>query len=269
VSDTGYYDDAHKASGDALRAAIRRDAFGEDIGQFSWLTADEHRRFFEWLGLDSSSHVLEVACGSGGPALFMAETVGCRVTGVDIHEGGVATASAAASERGLADRAVFKCVDARRPLPFPDAGFDAVICIDSINHMYERGAVLAEWLRVLRPGGLALFTDPIMVSGLLRREEMLIRSNAMGEFVFTPPGVDESLLREAGFADVRVEDVTSNMADVAEAWAASRERHRDDLERIEGTEAYAAFQHFLEVVGTLARERRLSRIAYVAARPEQ
>jgi hypothetical protein len=89
----------------------------------------------------------------------------------------------------------------------------------------------------------------------------------MGELVFTPDGIDEQLVRDAGFVDVRVEDVTANMWEVPERWRAARERHRAQLDDLEGPEANAAFQHFLEVVETLARERRLSRMAIVATRP--
>jgi SAM-dependent methyltransferase len=210
--DTGFYDTAYGHFSDELYAAIRQAAFGEDIGQNSWLTADELRTFCEWLGVDTSTELLEVASGSGGPALFTVETTGCRLFGVDLHDEGVAAANRAAQERGLADRARFVCVDARKTLPVDAGSFDAVICIDSINHMYERSAVLREWRRVLRPSGRVLFTDPITVTGLLRREEMILRGGGMGEFVFTPPGLDQRLLEEAGFADVRAEDVTENAA---------------------------------------------------------
>ena len=211
--------------------------------------------------------MLEVASGSGGPALFMASETGCRVTGVDLHDAGVLAANAAASEQGLSDRARFVRGDAREPLPFDDGSFDAVVCIDSINHMYERSRVLADWHRVLRRGGRLLFTDPITVTGMIRREEMVARSGSMGEFVFTAPGLDEALLEGAGFEEIRVEDVTSNMAAVAAAWRKARARHAADLDRIEGAEANARFQEFLSVVERLASERRLSRFAYFARRP--
>jgi hypothetical protein len=51
---------------------------------------------------------------------------------------------------------------------------------------------------MLRPGGRVLFTDPITIAGMLRREEMIIRSAGMGEFVLTPAGVDQALLRQVG-----------------------------------------------------------------------
>jgi SAM-dependent methyltransferase len=197
--DTAFYDATYGRFAERLSASIRAQAFGEDIGQNSWLTADEYRTFFDWLGLDESSEVLEVASGSGGPALFMVREIGCHVTGIDLHERGVAAANEAAGQRGLADRARFVSGDARDLSLFEDDSFDAVVCIDSINHVYDRRRALQEWHRVLRPGGRALFTDPITVAGMIRREEMVVRSGSMGEFVFTPPGVDEGLLGGAGF----------------------------------------------------------------------
>ena len=265
--DTAYYDRTYEAAADELYARIRLEAFGEEIGQFSWLTADEYQRFFALLGIDPSSHVLEVASGSGGPALFMAQETGCRVTGLDIHEAGVDAANAKARDLGLADRASFVCADAQQRLPFDDGLFDALTCIDSFNHLYDREHVLGEWHRVLCPGARLLLTDPITVTGMLRREEMISRSGSMGEFVFTPPGVDEQLLRNAGFVDIRVEDVTESMDRVASRWRAARATHREALDGIEGEKEDAAFQSFLDTVATLARERRLSRFAYLASKP--
>jgi SAM-dependent methyltransferase len=265
--DAWHYDSTYSRFADELNAAIRREAFGEDIGQNSWLTADEHRKFATWLGLDAASEVLDIACGSGGPALYMAQVSGCRVTGVDIQQPGIDAANAMAKAKSLSERARFLAVDARAPLPFADASFDAVVCIDSINHMYERLRVFEDWHRVLRSGGRILFTDPITVTGMIRREEMMVRSGGMGDFVFTAPGSDELLVRAAGFDILRVEDLTENMATVAAARRAARAKRARDLDRVEGVEANASFQTFLAMVQTLAAERRLSRLAYVATKP--
>src|SRR5579864_65038 len=85
-----------------MYAQIRQEAFGEDIGQNSWLTADEQDRFLEWLDLRPGKTLLDVACGAGGPALRIAATTGCSVTGIDVHEQAVATANSLAAQRGLA-----------------------------------------------------------------------------------------------------------------------------------------------------------------------
>ena len=64
----------------ALYEQIRREAFGEDIGQNSWLTADEQDKFLTWLDLSPSKNLLDVACGAGGPALRISAVTGCSVT---------------------------------------------------------------------------------------------------------------------------------------------------------------------------------------------
>ena len=65
--DKRFYDTLFSGSAEDLHARIREEAFGEEIGQNSWLTADEHRRFFGLLELGAESQVLEVASGTGGP----------------------------------------------------------------------------------------------------------------------------------------------------------------------------------------------------------
>lgn len=268
-SNSNLFDRAYRSatSPDELQRTIRRAAFGEDLGQFSWTTADEQRRFHALLGLGLDTHVLDVASGSGGPALFMVRSTGCRLTGVDIHDRGVATANAAAVRDGLDDRARFLVHDARDPYPFDDAAFDVVVSFDSINHVFDRAPVFAEWRRVLRPGGQVLYTDAVVVTGPLRREEILARSASMGEFVFTPAGADEARLHDAGFVDVRVDDLSDAVAGVAQRWFEAREGLARELDHAEGPEANAAFQSFLENVHRLAAERRLSRFAYSATKP--
>ena len=264
--DTGFYDRNFVRSADELNAAIRAAAFGEDIGQFSWTTADEHRRFQAELGLGPDSRVLEVASGSGGPGLFLVRSTGCRVVGIDIHEGGIETANGAAREGGLAERASFVLHDAQMPLPFDDASFDAIVCIDSMNHLFDREAVFREWSRVLNDNGRFLFTDAVIVCAPLRREEMMHRSPAMGEFLFTPFGWYERALAEAGFDDVRVEDVTTNIVAVVERWHAARVEAEEGLRELEGTTKYEEFQQFLATTALVAREGRLGRYAYMGSR---
>src|SRR5688500_4702419 len=174
---------------DDAYAAVRREAFGEDIGQNGWTTAEEQDRFIAWLGLGPGDRVLDVACGAGGPARRLARLTGCGVLGIDIHEQGIAQARALAAQEGLADRVAFERADASQPLLLPDAAFDAVVCIDAINHLPDRPAVLRDWARVLKPGGRVLFTDPITVTGPLANAEIAVRS-AIAFFLFVPPGYD-------------------------------------------------------------------------------
>jgi cyclopropane fatty-acyl-phospholipid synthase-like methyltransferase len=242
---------------------IRREAFGEDIGQNSWLTSDEQDRFLEWLDLSPGKTLLDVACGAGGPALRIAAKTGCLVVGIDVHEQALATARSLAVQRGLAERTEFRATDAAGPLPFPDVSFDAIICIDAINHFPHRPGVIAEWARLLRAGGRLLFTDPITVTGALTNAEIAVRSSA-GFYLLVPHGYDERTIAQCGLQLLVCEDVTANMAKVAEARGAARASRSNALREIEGDQAYDGQQEFLAVAARIAREGRLSRFVYVA-----
>jgi SAM-dependent methyltransferase len=249
-----------------LYGAVRRDAWGDDIGQNSWLTRTELERFGAQLGLRRSSRLLEVACGSGGPALHLARLTGCEVVGVDLREDGVAQATRMAREAGLDGLARFLRADASEPLPLEAGAFDALPCVDAVNHHRDRARVFADWARLLAPGGRLLVTDPITVTGALGSDEIAVRAS-IGYFVFVPPGEDERLLREAGLRVVAVEDATENMAAVAERWLAARAARAAPLRAIEGDDTFDGQQRFLDVAAVLARERRLSRLVYLAEKP--
>ena len=246
-----------------MLARIRQKTFGEDFGQNSWTTAEEYRRWAEWLDLNKSTQVLEVASGSGGPAIFLAKLCGGRITGIDINAHGIAAAVQRAQAQGLADRVAFEEVDAGVTLPFPDVAFDAILCVDSANHFADRLRVLKEWRRILKPGGRALFTDPVVITGLVSSEEFEVRSS-VGYFLFAPPGVNERLIEEAGFELARQEDVSENAAAVSKRWYDARAEDYDALVQIEGEERYVKLQQFFSVVHRLTSERRLSRFVYMA-----
>lgn len=246
-----------------LLAEVRREAFGEDVGQNGWLTVDEQDLFIDWLGLSESDRLLDIACGSGGPTLRIAKIAGCEVTGIDLHEDAIANATSYAEQQGLAERASFQVADGAHALDFDSARFDVLMCIDAINHLPDRARVLEEWHRVLKPGGRLLFTDPIVVTGPLTNDEITIRAS-IGVFLFVPDGTDERMLHDAGFAVERVEDRTPNMARNARGWLDARARHEAALRELEGDEAFDGQQVFLETAACLAEQKRLSRKVFVA-----
>src|SRR5215813_3400650 len=205
------YNNVYSGFGSDAEVAVRRRTYGEDIGQSSWMTADEWLRFADQLGETDASEVLEVGSGSGGPAIYLALKRGCRVTGVDINEHGVRNAIALAADRGVADRVDFRVTNAGAALPFPAARFDAIVSNDAMCHIDQRLAVLHEWHRVLRAEGRALFTDALVITGPVSHEELAIRSS-IGFYLFVPPGENERLLREVGFQLLGVEDVTGSAA---------------------------------------------------------
>lgn len=242
-------------------AEIRRETYGDDIGQNSWITTEEYDAFYSWLNLSPGNQVLEIASGSGGPALYLAKKFGCRITGVDINEEGVKTARKQAIDAKITN-AEFKLADVNQRLPFEEESFDAVMCIDSMNHFRDRLGFLQEWHRLLKPGKRALFTDPVVITGPVSNEELAARSN-IGFFLFVPLEITKSYIQEAGFQLIHCEDVTGNIERTSGRWHASRQKHRADLIKIEGNERFEGLQTFLSTVHTLTRERRLSRFVFL------
>jgi SAM-dependent methyltransferase len=247
---------------------VRREAYGEDIGQHSWLLAEAYRRYLGWLALESVSSILDVACGAGGPALYLGRTCGCQVQGMDIQEAAIAAANQQARAAQLDARVRFRQGGAGQPLPFASDSFDAILCIDAINHLPQRPRVLLEWRRVLKPGGHLLFTDPAIISGVVSNEELAVRSSN-GYFLFTPPGENDRLLVAAGFEVLRQEDSTEAVASLAQRRHDARVAHREALLALEGEESFEAMQRFLTVAAMLAGERRLSRMVFLARKAEE
>ena len=257
------YDNIYGNYESLAEAAVRHETYGEDIGQSSWMTATEWLRFADQLQVQADSNVLEVGSGSGGPAVYLAAARGCRVTGVDINHHGIRNAARLAEARGVADRVKFQTVDASQPLPFPAATFDAVVSNDAMCHIANRVDVLRDWHRVIRPHGRILFTDAMVITGLVSHEELAVRSS-IGFYLFLPPGENERLIARAGFTLLGSEDVTGSAAVIAQRWHDARDQHRAQLVEREGDANFAGLQRFLACVQRRSAERRLSRYCYLA-----
>jgi ubiquinone/menaquinone biosynthesis C-methylase UbiE len=242
---------------------VRKETYGEDFGQSSWVTAEEYRRFCEMLGLRAGDAVLDVGCGSGGPALFLARQTGCRVTGVDISEAGIQAGETLVRQAGMQAAVTFNRADVCEPLPFESGKFNALVCMDVVCHLRDRGRIFKDWHRVLGTGGRLVVTDPVVVTGLASKEDLATRSST-GHFEFCPPGVNERLLRDAGFDLAPTLDETEHEAAVSKRWHDARAARSGELIRLEGEETFAGLQRFLATVHRLCDERRLSRHVYLA-----
>lgn len=260
------YDTSYENYAARLYQEVRRETYGEDVGQTGWMTTAELRRFFGLLELGAGSRVLEIGCGAGGCAAFMVENAGCHVTGLDLNESGIRNARELARARGLESRARFEVIDASQGLPFAESAFDAVFSNDAMCHISGRLAVLKEWHRVLRPGGRMLFTDAMIVSGLLTNLEIATRSS-IGYYLFLPPGENERLIAQAGFQLLGADDLTESAAVIAARWHRARAQRRAELSKIEGESTFEGLQKFLSTVETVSGERRLSRFAYWGVKP--
>lgn len=108
-------------------------------------------RLAELLIIDKDTRILEIGCGTGGNACYLANKYGCRITGIDIAEHMVKQAQIRAEELGLTDRVAFKMGDAY-DLDFPDNSFDIVFTI-FVSQFLDPSVAFKEFNRVLDQGG--------------------------------------------------------------------------------------------------------------------
>ncbi len=110
------------------------------------------------LTIRPDSHLLDVGSGVGGPARYVADKWGCRVTGIDLTPEYVEVAKSLTRRVGLEDRVSFHCGSALA-LPFTDAVFDGAYMLHVGMNIADKPALFAEVRRVLRPRGFFAIFD--------------------------------------------------------------------------------------------------------------
>src|SRR5215216_1270414 len=128
IGSTAWYD-ALRASPSAVVRRVRKGAYGEGgyVDQDGFMTADEILALARATGVTAGARVLDVCCGSAGPALELVRRLGCRVVGVDLSRAGVWHGRSQARARGFGSSASF-VVGAAERLPFV-ARFDAALLL--------------------------------------------------------------------------------------------------------------------------------------------
>jgi ubiquinone/menaquinone biosynthesis C-methylase UbiE len=128
------------------------------------------------LGDVHGRHVLDYGCGTGGTATQLLAQ-GAQVTGFDISHARLMEArQRVAGEPGDAATGLLQC--AAEMLPFSDGAFDAVLGKQILHHLDLKIAI-PEIARVLRPGGRAVFLEPLIHNPILegyRRLTLHLRS---------------------------------------------------------------------------------------------
>jgi ubiquinone/menaquinone biosynthesis C-methylase UbiE len=138
------------------------------VRRWIWRAIGEFRRNEEAHDLydANAKDVLDYGCGPGYLAKHLIEEGAKSVTGIDVSDAEIERARERVQEEGVADKCRFLVEDAHH-MSFPDDSFDVIVG-DSILHHLELRQALLEIRRVLRPGGRAVFLEPLWHNPLLR-----------------------------------------------------------------------------------------------------
>jgi ubiquinone/menaquinone biosynthesis C-methylase UbiE len=151
--------------------------------------------------------VLDVCCGLGGPARWLAHRLGCKVTGLDLTSSRIEAARRLTERVGLSKLVDFVESDATR-MPIPSRRFDRVISQEAWVHIDDKAALLTECQRVLKSDGRLAFTDIIACVPLTAAETEQLAQDMRFPPIVTPESYVERLA-SAGFTVGRQDDLST------------------------------------------------------------
>lgn len=248
---TARYSALHQLDSPANRL-IRETIWGRerDIGQQSFISPGDLDALAVRIGISADDHVLDIGSGTGGPAVHLARTTGCRVTGVDLNPVGVEVGGTLAASAGLSDRVAFHLGDAAE-LSFPDGHFDAALSINVFNVFPDKLAVLRGIHRVLRPDRTWAFLsgtfDPM--DDAARRA--MSRGGRVPQHYDSLAGYRDKLT-EAGFVIEEITEFVSPFRTEVARWRDAYVTHRDAVAADEGEQQaddhIAFFETYLRLI---------------------
>jgi len=145
----------------------------------------------------TAERVLDIGSGLGGPARYLAQVHGCRVTGIDLTAEFVTTAADLTRRAQLGDRVAFQQASAL-DLPFPDASFDLAWSQNVAMNIADRARYYAEMRRVLKPGGRLAIQDVAQGPGGPPHYPVMWADTPVTSFLRTPEET-RALLEGAAF----------------------------------------------------------------------
>jgi ubiquinone/menaquinone biosynthesis C-methylase UbiE len=152
--------------------------------------------------LQAGQSVLEIGCGIGSTACYLAAKRDCAVTAIDISPRMVARSQERAKRRGVGARVEFKVADAQR-LPFEEGVFDGVIDESVTAFAQDKHRALSEYVRVAKPGGYVGLNE---VTWIKTPPPQLVRyaSLIMAGADFLTAAGWQAVLEGAGLGDLAV-----------------------------------------------------------------
>ena len=169
--------------------------------------------------LTGNEHLLDVGCGIGGAARFIAAQTGCKVTGIDLTPAYIEAARALTRLTGQDGAVAFKVASAL-DMPFENGEFDAAITIHVAMNIQDRAALYGEIARVLKPGAVFCVYDVMKIDEAPLTFPVPWAQSEKTSHLTTPEET-QALLEQAGFEVRDVEDRSEAAAEFFQQAAAA------------------------------------------------
>ena len=162
----------------------------------------------EVANIKSSDVILDAGCGIGGSSIFLAEKIGCNVTGISLSEKQVNKAKELAVKKNVETQVDFKVMN-YCATNFPHESFDIVWGCESICYADDKEQFIKEAWRLLKPGGRLVVADGF-VTDFKNNDQPTIRSWLDGWQVnyLESPERFQQFMQSAGFKNISFSDIS-------------------------------------------------------------
>jgi len=202
-------ENAYKDSWDLNNShAIHYGYWDEKVKSFPGSLLRMNEVMAELARVEATDVILDAGCGIGGSSIFLAEKIGCNVTGISLSERQISKAKELALGKKIDDKARFEVMD-YCATSFADGSFDIIWGCESICYADDKEKFIKEAWRLLKPGGRLVVADGF-VTDFKNNDQPTIRKWLDGWQVnyLESPERFHQFMKNTGFQNISFRDIS-------------------------------------------------------------
>lgn len=186
------------------------------------------------LNIEPTDKLMDVGCGIGGPARYLAGKFGCDITGFSTSQEGIARARKLTEESELAKKPQFEVRNALKN-EFDDNSFDSVFLLEMSHLIRDKSKLILESCRSLKIGGRISLCDLTLQRRLTAKEivkhhkDLVLLERCFGKARLEPLDYYELIFKNCGIEDVKITDISKEVIPTIQNWRKNAETNRKVL----------------------------------------